>query len=74
MKATEQYFPVVLFITQCKVVLTLNSLVKMVDEFLSYFPFRRALAMFNYEERSKRENKILSDFREMIHQKINNKK
>ena len=30
--------------------------------------------MFNYEERSKRENKILSDFREMIHQKINNKK
>lgn len=35
---------------------------------------KRALAMFNYEERSKRENKILSDFREMIHQKINNKK
>ena len=35
---------------------------------------RRALAMFNYEERSKRENKILSDFREMIHQKINKKK
>ncbi|KAK3699396.1 hypothetical protein QZH41_018551, partial [Actinostola sp. cb2023] len=25
---------------------------------------KRALAMFNYEERSKRENKILSDFRE----------
>ena len=38
------------------------------------FSLRRALAMFNYEERSKRENKILSDFREMIHQKINNKK
>lgn len=35
---------------------------------------KRALAMFNYEERSKRENKILSDFREMIHQKIGNKK
>lgn len=35
---------------------------------------KRALAMFNYEERSKRENKILSDFREMIHQKINRKK
>ncbi|KAL9964180.1 hypothetical protein ACROYT_G027775 [Oculina patagonica] len=35
---------------------------------------KRALAMFNYEERSKRENKILSDFREMIHQKINHKK
>ena len=39
-----------------------------------FVTFRRALAMFNYEERSKRENKILSDFREMIHQKIGNKK
>lgn len=42
--------------------------------FVFCLTFRRALAMFNYEERSKRENKILSDFREMIHQKINNKK
>ena len=34
---------------------------------------RRALAMFNREERSKRENQILSDFRSMVHQKINKK-
>ncbi|EDO43491.1 predicted protein, partial [Nematostella vectensis] len=34
---------------------------------------KRALAMFNYEERSKRENKILSDFRELIHQKTKSK-
>ena len=32
MKATEQYFPVVLFITQCKVVLTFDS----VDAMLKY--------------------------------------
>ena len=36
--------------------------------------FRRALAMFNYEERSKRETKILSDFRELVHKKINKQK
>ena len=30
---------------------------------------RRALAMFNKEERSKRENQILSDFRSMVHKK-----
>lgn len=34
---------------------------------------RRALAMFNREERSKRENQILSDFRSMVHQKLNKK-
>ncbi len=27
---------------------------------------KRALALFNYEEKAKRENKILADFREMI--------
>ena len=31
---------------------------------------RRALAMFNREERAKRENQILSDFRSMVHKKI----
>lgn len=30
---------------------------------------RRALAMFNRDEREKRENQILSDFRAMIHHK-----
>ncbi|XP_028403126.1 NKAP-like protein [Dendronephthya gigantea] len=35
---------------------------------------KRALAMFNYEERSKRETKILSDFRELVHKKINKQK
>lgn len=30
---------------------------------------RRALAMFNREEREKRENQVLSDFRSMIHKK-----
>ena len=35
MKATEQYFPVVLFITLYKVVLTFES----VDEILSTLPF-----------------------------------
>ena len=34
---------------------------------------RRALAMFNREERAKRENQILSDFRSMVHQKLNKK-
>ena len=34
---------------------------------------RRALAMFNREERSKRENQILSDFRSMVHQKLSKK-
>ena len=51
-----------------------DSSVLNVRLFVFCLTFRRALAMFNYEERSKRENKILSDFREMIHQKINNKK
>ena len=35
---------------------------------------RRALAMFNKEERSKRENQILSDFRSMVHQRVNKQK
>ena len=30
---------------------------------------RRALAMFNREERAKKENQILSDFRTMVHKK-----
>lgn len=36
--------------------------------------FRRALAMFNYEERSKRETKILSDFRELVHKKTSKRR
>lgn len=35
---------------------------------------KRALAMFSKEERQKRENKILSQFRDMVHRKINSKK
>ena len=31
---------------------------------------RRALAQFNIEEKAKRENKIVADFREMITKKI----
>jgi len=31
---------------------------------------KRALALFNYEEKAKRENKILADFREVIQQKF----
>ena len=31
---------------------------------------KRALATFNHEERSKREVKILSQFKEMVHKKI----
>lgn len=31
---------------------------------------KRALASFNYDERSKRENKILTQFKEMIRKKI----
>ena len=34
------------------------------------FCSRRALAMFNREERAKRENQILSDFRSMVHNKV----
>jgi len=34
---------------------------------------KRALAMFNKEERAKRENKILSQFREVINAKMTNK-
>ncbi|XP_023242334.1 NKAP family protein CG6066-like [Centruroides sculpturatus] len=34
---------------------------------------KRALAMFNKEERQKRENKILSQFREMINAKLHDK-
>jgi len=30
---------------------------------------KRALAMFNHEERSKRESKILSQFRTLVHKK-----
>ena len=37
-------------------------------------PSRRALAMFNREERAKRENQILSDFRSMVHKKISKQK
>ena len=33
---------------------------------------RRALAQFNIEEKAKRENKIVADFREMISKKIGN--
>ena len=34
---------------------------------------KRALQMFNKEERQKRENKILGQFREMISNKLNKK-
>merc|ERR1719166_774659 len=33
---------------------------------------KRALAMFSKEERQKRENKILGQFREMVHEKLKN--
>jgi len=33
---------------------------------------KRALAMFSKEERQKRENKILGQFREMVHSKLGN--
>jgi hypothetical protein len=35
---------------------------------------KRALAMFSREERQKRENKILSQFREAVQKKISSKK
>ena len=35
---------------------------------------KRALAKFNHEERTKRENKILSQFKELVHKKLKNKK
>lgn len=35
---------------------------------------KRALAMFSKEERQKRENRILSQFREMIETKVKQKK
>lgn len=35
---------------------------------------KRALAMFSKEERQKRENKILSQFKEMIHSKLHQDK
>ena len=35
---------------------------------------KRALAMFSKEERQKRENKILGQFREMVHEKLKNSK
>ena len=50
--------------TDCVLIISMTFLVH----------FRRALAMFNYEERSKRETKILSDFRELVHKKINKQK
>ena len=34
---------------------------------------KRALANFNHEERAKREAKILSQFREMVHNRIQDK-
>ncbi len=30
---------------------------------------QKALALFNYEEKARRENKILADFRDLVHQK-----
>jgi hypothetical protein len=36
----------------------------------NYYTTKRALATFNHEERSKREVKILSQFKEMVHKKI----
>lgn len=35
---------------------------------------RRALALFNYEERAKREAKLLSDFRAVVHKKLQSSK
>lgn len=35
---------------------------------------KRILQNFNYEERTKRESKILSQFRELVHKKLHNKK
>jgi hypothetical protein len=35
---------------------------------------KRALAMFSKEERQKRENKILSQFRDVVQKKISHKK
>jgi hypothetical protein len=35
---------------------------------------KRALAMFSKEERQKRENKILSQFRDVVQKKIGSKK
>lgn len=32
---------------------------------------KRALAMFSRNERQKRESKVLSEFKEMIHSKLN---
>ena len=34
---------------------------------------KRALAMFNKEERQKRESKILTQFRDIVHKKLKNK-
>ena len=34
---------------------------------------KRALAMFSKEERQKRENKILTQFRDIVHNKLNKK-
>ena len=31
---------------------------------------KRALAMFNYEEKQKRENQMLADFRQLIQNKL----
>ena len=33
-------------------------------------PLSRALAMFNYEEKQKRENQILADFRSLVQTKL----
>lgn len=35
---------------------------------------KRALAKFNHEERNKRENKILCQFKDLVHKKLKNKK
>eukprot|EP01097_Dermamoeba_algensis_P011480 TRINITY_DN8904_c0_g1_i1.p1 TRINITY_DN8904_c0_g1~~TRINITY_DN8904_c0_g1_i1.p1 ORF type:complete len:111 (+),score=33.15 TRINITY_DN8904_c0_g1_i1:28-333(+) len=35
---------------------------------------KKALAMFNFEEKAKRENKILADFREIVQQKVSTTK
>ena len=35
---------------------------------------KRALAKFNHEERTKRENKILAQFKELVHTKLKGNK
>ena len=51
MKATEQYFAVVLFIMLYKVVLTFES----VDEILKRVPFKQKLLSSKFQERRQEE-------------------